>query len=73
MEAMGPAVPKEHLRNPGRFPCLDLMIATNLIEKFTKLRRNRNLSAHHNHFLRQIQRVEFAAQNAKRLLTGREM
>eukprot|EP00959_Pyramimonas_sp_CCMP1952_P017851 378615-Pyramimonas_sp.AAC.1 len=73
MEAMGPAVPKEHLRNPGRFPRLDLMISTNLIDKFTKLRKHRNLSVHHNHSPRQANRMEFAARNEQRLLTGRDV
>eukprot|EP00959_Pyramimonas_sp_CCMP1952_P141647 2964656-Pyramimonas_sp.AAC.1 len=41
MEAMNPAGDTEQLRNPGRFQRLDIMIATNLIEKFTKMRRNR--------------------------------
>eukprot|EP00959_Pyramimonas_sp_CCMP1952_P161571 3378771-Pyramimonas_sp.AAC.1 len=41
MEAMDPAVDSEQLRNPGRFQRLDIMIATNLIEKFNKMRRNR--------------------------------
>eukprot|EP00959_Pyramimonas_sp_CCMP1952_P291447 6096298-Pyramimonas_sp.AAC.1 len=49
------------------------MIATNLIEKFTKMRRNRSLSNHHIHFLRQISRMEYGAQNEEKLLTGREM
>eukprot|EP00959_Pyramimonas_sp_CCMP1952_P091425 1914177-Pyramimonas_sp.AAC.1 len=40
-EAMGPAVDDEQLKNPGRFQRLDIMVATNLIEKFTKMRRNR--------------------------------
>eukprot|EP00959_Pyramimonas_sp_CCMP1952_P025392 532580-Pyramimonas_sp.AAC.1 len=37
------------------------------------MRRHRNPSVHHNHFLHQIQRVEFAAQSEKRLLAGREI
>eukprot|EP00959_Pyramimonas_sp_CCMP1952_P423639 8874083-Pyramimonas_sp.AAC.1 len=32
-EAMGPAVDDEQLRDAGRFQRLDLMVATNLIEK----------------------------------------
>eukprot|EP00959_Pyramimonas_sp_CCMP1952_P286515 5991191-Pyramimonas_sp.AAC.1 len=43
MEAMGPTVPKKQLRNPGRSGRLDIMFATYLIGKFTKMRRNRNL------------------------------
>eukprot|EP00959_Pyramimonas_sp_CCMP1952_P117679 2460161-Pyramimonas_sp.AAC.1 len=73
MEAMDPTVAKSQLSDPGRFRRLDIMIATNLIEKFTKMRRNRNLSVHHNHLHYQINRVEFAAQNEKRPLAGREM
>eukprot|EP00959_Pyramimonas_sp_CCMP1952_P254400 5313873-Pyramimonas_sp.AAC.1 len=73
MEALGPAVADEQLRNPGRFERLDIMIATNLIEKFTKMRRNRGLSNHHIHFVQQISRMEYGAQNEERLLTGREM
>eukprot|EP00959_Pyramimonas_sp_CCMP1952_P286242 5985664-Pyramimonas_sp.AAC.1 len=73
MEAMDPSVDNEQLRNPGRFQRLDVMIATNLIEKFNKMRRNRGLSAHHIHFLQQINRMEYGAQNEQRLLTGREM
>eukprot|EP00959_Pyramimonas_sp_CCMP1952_P245803 5137252-Pyramimonas_sp.AAC.1 len=73
MEAMGLAVDNEQLRNPGRFQRLDIMLATNLIEKFSKMRRNRSLSNHHIHFLQQISRMEYGAQNEERLLTGREM
>eukprot|EP00959_Pyramimonas_sp_CCMP1952_P332816 6969311-Pyramimonas_sp.AAC.1 len=40
-EAMNPAVEDEHLKDAGRFQRLDLMIATNLIEKFNKMRQNR--------------------------------
>eukprot|EP00959_Pyramimonas_sp_CCMP1952_P229019 4788835-Pyramimonas_sp.AAC.1 len=40
-EAMGPAVDDEQLRNPGCFQRLDIMIAANLIEQFTTMRRNR--------------------------------
>eukprot|EP00959_Pyramimonas_sp_CCMP1952_P323058 6759876-Pyramimonas_sp.AAC.1 len=40
-EAMGPAVDDEQLKNTGRPQRLDIMIATNLIEKFTNMRRNR--------------------------------
>eukprot|EP00959_Pyramimonas_sp_CCMP1952_P303908 6360046-Pyramimonas_sp.AAC.1 len=73
MQAMGPTVPKEALRGPGRFPRLDLVTCTNLIEEFAKFVRSRNLSVHRQHFLAQMRRMEFAAQNEKRLLTGREM
>eukprot|EP00959_Pyramimonas_sp_CCMP1952_P252988 5285133-Pyramimonas_sp.AAC.1 len=41
MEAMDPAVENEQLRNPGRFKRLDINIATILIERFNKMRRNR--------------------------------
>eukprot|EP00959_Pyramimonas_sp_CCMP1952_P239183 4998470-Pyramimonas_sp.AAC.1 len=41
LEAMDPAVDNEQLRNPGRFQRLDIMTATNLIDKFNKMRRNR--------------------------------
>eukprot|EP00959_Pyramimonas_sp_CCMP1952_P321458 6726678-Pyramimonas_sp.AAC.1 len=37
------------------------------------MRRHRNLSTHHTHFLQQINRMECGAQNEKRLLTGRDM
>eukprot|EP00959_Pyramimonas_sp_CCMP1952_P012742 269544-Pyramimonas_sp.AAC.1 len=37
------------------------------------MRRNRSLSNHHIHFLQQISRMEYGAQNEERLLTGREM
>eukprot|EP00959_Pyramimonas_sp_CCMP1952_P204731 4281109-Pyramimonas_sp.AAC.1 len=60
MEAMGPSMDNEQLRNPGRFQRLDIMIATNLIEKFNKMRRNRGLSTHHMHFLQQISRMDAA-------------
>eukprot|EP00959_Pyramimonas_sp_CCMP1952_P149030 3118214-Pyramimonas_sp.AAC.1 len=73
MEAMDPAVEDEQLRNPGRLQRLDIMIATSLIEKFTEMHRNRGLSNHHIHFLRQISRMECGAQDEERLLTGREM
>eukprot|EP00959_Pyramimonas_sp_CCMP1952_P043035 900498-Pyramimonas_sp.AAC.1 len=73
MEAMGPSVTEEQLRNPGRSQRLDIMIATNLMEKFSKMRRDRSLSAHHIHFLQQTNRMECGAQNEQRLLTGREM
>eukprot|EP00959_Pyramimonas_sp_CCMP1952_P225944 4724909-Pyramimonas_sp.AAC.1 len=61
MEAMGHSVDNEQLRNPGRFQRLDIMIATHLIEKFNKMRRNRGLSTHHMHFLQQINRMECGA------------
>eukprot|EP00959_Pyramimonas_sp_CCMP1952_P245850 5138317-Pyramimonas_sp.AAC.1 len=70
---MNPAVDDEQLKEAGRFQRLDLMAATNLIEKFSKMRRNRNLPSHHLHFLQQITRMEYSAQNEGRLLTGREM
>eukprot|EP00959_Pyramimonas_sp_CCMP1952_P445248 9322547-Pyramimonas_sp.AAC.1 len=73
MEAMGPAVEDKQLRDPGFFQRLDIMFATHLIEKFTEIRRNRGLSNHHIHFLQQISRMEYGAQNEERLLTGREM
>eukprot|EP00959_Pyramimonas_sp_CCMP1952_P115878 2422504-Pyramimonas_sp.AAC.1 len=73
MEAMDPSVTNEQLRHPGRFQRLDIMIVINLIEKFNKMRRNRSLSAHHIHFLQQINRMECGAQNEQRLLTGRDL
>eukprot|EP00959_Pyramimonas_sp_CCMP1952_P004688 98226-Pyramimonas_sp.AAC.1 len=50
-EAMDPVVDDEQLKYPGRFQRLDIMIATDLIEKFTQMRRNRSLPSHHTHFL----------------------
>eukprot|EP00959_Pyramimonas_sp_CCMP1952_P410010 8592848-Pyramimonas_sp.AAC.1 len=73
MEAMGPSVANEQLRNPGRFQRLDITIATGLMEKFNNMRRNRGLSSHHIHFLQQISRMECGAQNEQGLLRGREM
>eukprot|EP00959_Pyramimonas_sp_CCMP1952_P016238 343533-Pyramimonas_sp.AAC.1 len=70
---MNPAVDDEQLKEAGRFQRLDLMVATNLIEKFNQIRRNRNQPSHHIHFLQQITRMEYSAQNEGRLLTGREM
>eukprot|EP00959_Pyramimonas_sp_CCMP1952_P207830 4346999-Pyramimonas_sp.AAC.1 len=49
------------------------MIATNVIEKFNKIRNNRYQPGHHTHFLQQITRLELSAQNEGRLMTGREM
>eukprot|EP00959_Pyramimonas_sp_CCMP1952_P217340 4545693-Pyramimonas_sp.AAC.1 len=49
------------------------MLATVLIEKFNKMRRNRGFSTHHMLFLQQINRMEYGAQNEQRLLTGRQM
>eukprot|EP00959_Pyramimonas_sp_CCMP1952_P384615 8060547-Pyramimonas_sp.AAC.1 len=40
-ETMDPAVPKENLRDSGALMHLDMMIATNLLEKFVKMKRNR--------------------------------
>eukprot|EP00959_Pyramimonas_sp_CCMP1952_P435428 9117611-Pyramimonas_sp.AAC.1 len=73
MEAMNPAVDDQQLRNAGRFQRLDLMIATNLLEKSSKMRRNHKLPNHHIHFLQQTSRMEFGAQAEERLLRGREM
>eukprot|EP00959_Pyramimonas_sp_CCMP1952_P327804 6862861-Pyramimonas_sp.AAC.1 len=72
MEAMNPAVDHQQLRNAGRFQRLDLMVATNLMDKFSKMRKNHKLPDHHIHFLQQISRVEFGAQAEEGLLTGRE-
>eukprot|EP00959_Pyramimonas_sp_CCMP1952_P188059 3932334-Pyramimonas_sp.AAC.1 len=72
-EAMGPAVDDEQLKDAGRFQRLDLMIATHLIEKCSKMRRNRIQTGQHIHFLQQVQRMEYSAQNEGGLLTGREM
>eukprot|EP00959_Pyramimonas_sp_CCMP1952_P073210 1530478-Pyramimonas_sp.AAC.1 len=72
-EAMNPAVDDEQLKDAGRFQRPDLMVATNLIEKLNKMRRNRSQPGHRIHFLQQITRVEYSAQNEGRLLTGREM
>eukprot|EP00959_Pyramimonas_sp_CCMP1952_P251297 5251858-Pyramimonas_sp.AAC.1 len=49
------------------------MMATHLMEKFSKMRRNHKLSHHHIHFSQQISRMEFGAQAEERLLTGRKM
>eukprot|EP00959_Pyramimonas_sp_CCMP1952_P259859 5433064-Pyramimonas_sp.AAC.1 len=73
MESMDPSVTKEQLRHPGRFQHLDVTIATNLIEKSSKMRGDRSLSTHHILFLQQINRMECGAQNEQRLLTGREI
>eukprot|EP00959_Pyramimonas_sp_CCMP1952_P350031 7333745-Pyramimonas_sp.AAC.1 len=70
---MNPAVDDEQLKEAGRFQRLDLMVATNLIEEFNKMRRNRNQPSHHIHVLQQITRMGCSAQNEGRLLTGREM
>eukprot|EP00959_Pyramimonas_sp_CCMP1952_P049968 1044492-Pyramimonas_sp.AAC.1 len=70
---MDPAVEDEQLKDAGRFQRLDLMIATSLSEKFIKMRKSRYQPDHHTHFLQQITRVEFSAQNEGRLMTGREM
>eukprot|EP00959_Pyramimonas_sp_CCMP1952_P393005 8234948-Pyramimonas_sp.AAC.1 len=70
---MNPAVDDEQLKVAGRFQRLDLMVATNLIEKFNALRRNRSQPGHHIHFLQRITRMEYSAQNEGRLLIGREM
>eukprot|EP00959_Pyramimonas_sp_CCMP1952_P285704 5973758-Pyramimonas_sp.AAC.1 len=72
-EAMNPAVEDEQLKDAGRFQRLDLMIATNLIDKFNKMRNNRYQPGHHTHFLQQMTRMEYSAQNEGRLMTGREM
>eukprot|EP00959_Pyramimonas_sp_CCMP1952_P095322 1993386-Pyramimonas_sp.AAC.1 len=52
-EAMDPAVEDKQLKDAGRFQRLDLMFATNLIEKFNKMRNNRYQPPHHTHFLHQ--------------------
>eukprot|EP00959_Pyramimonas_sp_CCMP1952_P206574 4319920-Pyramimonas_sp.AAC.1 len=46
---MNPAVEDEQLKDAGRFQRLDLMIATNLIEQFNKMRKHRNQPGHHAH------------------------
>eukprot|EP00959_Pyramimonas_sp_CCMP1952_P289735 6059653-Pyramimonas_sp.AAC.1 len=65
---MYPAVEDEQLKDAGRFQRLDLMIATNLIEKFNKMRKSR-----YTHVLQQVTRMEFSAQAEGGLMTGREM
>eukprot|EP00959_Pyramimonas_sp_CCMP1952_P297876 6231245-Pyramimonas_sp.AAC.1 len=70
---MDPAVEDEQLKDAGRFQRHDLMIATNLIEKFNKMRNSRYQPPHHTHFLQQVTRVEFSAQAEGGLMTGRAM
>eukprot|EP00959_Pyramimonas_sp_CCMP1952_P209121 4374491-Pyramimonas_sp.AAC.1 len=70
---MNPAVEDQQLRNPGRFQRLDIMIATNWMGKFNRMRKNHKLPKHHIHLLQHISRIEFGAQAEERLLTGREM
>eukprot|EP00959_Pyramimonas_sp_CCMP1952_P393478 8244645-Pyramimonas_sp.AAC.1 len=70
---MDPAVEDEQLKDAGRFQRLDLMIATNLIDKFNNIRKSRYQLVHHTHFLQQITRMEFSAQTEGGLITGREM
>eukprot|EP00959_Pyramimonas_sp_CCMP1952_P399325 8367059-Pyramimonas_sp.AAC.1 len=50
-----------------------MMIATNVLEKFAKVKRNQRLSTQHTHFLSQTNRMEHSRQIEGRLLTGREM
>eukprot|EP00959_Pyramimonas_sp_CCMP1952_P303106 6342242-Pyramimonas_sp.AAC.1 len=59
---MDPDVEDEQLKDAGRFQRLDLMIATNLIEQFNRMRKSRYQPAHHTHVLQQVTRVEFSAQ-----------
>eukprot|EP00959_Pyramimonas_sp_CCMP1952_P226391 4733488-Pyramimonas_sp.AAC.1 len=59
---MDPAVEDEQPKDAGRFQRLDLMLATNLIEQFNKMRKSRYQPGHHIHFFQQITRVEFSAQ-----------
>ena len=43
MQAFDPEVPREALRDSGRYARLDMMIATSMLEKFAKLKKSRNL------------------------------
>eukprot|EP00959_Pyramimonas_sp_CCMP1952_P163951 3428021-Pyramimonas_sp.AAC.1 len=61
-EAMEREVPKESLRDSGALLRLGMMIATNLFEKFAKMKRSRNLSVQRAHFLSQINRVGHSCQ-----------
>eukprot|EP00959_Pyramimonas_sp_CCMP1952_P302341 6326119-Pyramimonas_sp.AAC.1 len=70
---MDPDEDDGQLKGAGRFQRLDLMIATNLIDKFNNMRKSRYQLGHHTHFLQQITRAEFNAQAEGRLMTGREM
>eukprot|EP00959_Pyramimonas_sp_CCMP1952_P206692 4322387-Pyramimonas_sp.AAC.1 len=72
-ESMEPEVPKESLRDSGAMMRLDMMIATNLVEKFAEMKRNSKLSVQRIHFLSQINRMEHSCHIEGCLLTGREI
>ena len=73
MQAMDPSVTAESLKHSGNFLRLDMMIATELIEKCIKLKKKGNMSVHHTHFLAKLNRMEYERQLVGTLLTGREM
>ena len=73
MQAFDPKVPREDLRESGKFARLDMMIATSMNEKFAKLKRSRNLTPQQSHFLSQMTRMDLAAIREHRMLKGREM
>eukprot|EP00959_Pyramimonas_sp_CCMP1952_P181297 3790828-Pyramimonas_sp.AAC.1 len=70
---MEPDAPRENLRDSRALMRLDMMIATNLPDKFAKMKRDQRLSAQHARFLSQINRAEHSCQTEGRLLTDREM
>eukprot|EP00959_Pyramimonas_sp_CCMP1952_P205409 4295672-Pyramimonas_sp.AAC.1 len=70
---MEPEVPKENPRDSRALMRLDMTIATNLFEKFAKMKRNGKLSVRRIHFFSQINRVWRSCQIEGPLLTGREM
>eukprot|EP00959_Pyramimonas_sp_CCMP1952_P465527 9488463-Pyramimonas_sp.AAC.1 len=59
---MRPDVPKDNLRDSGALLRLDMMITTNLLEKFAKMKRSQRLSVQRAHFLSQINRMEHSCQ-----------
>eukprot|EP00959_Pyramimonas_sp_CCMP1952_P203262 4250586-Pyramimonas_sp.AAC.1 len=61
-EAMGPDVPRDNLRDPGALMRLGMMIATNLLEKFANMKRDRRLLVRRTHSLSRINRVEHSCQ-----------
>eukprot|EP00959_Pyramimonas_sp_CCMP1952_P358379 7503870-Pyramimonas_sp.AAC.1 len=70
---MGPDVPGENLRFSGALMRFDMMIATNLLEKFANMKRNQRLSVHRAHALSHFNHMEHSCQIEGRPLAGREM
>eukprot|EP00959_Pyramimonas_sp_CCMP1952_P411304 8618709-Pyramimonas_sp.AAC.1 len=72
-KSRNPEVPKENLRDSRALMRLDMMVATNLLGKFARMKRARHLSVQHAHCLSQTNRMEHSCLIEERLLAGCEL